>query len=154
VAAAFAEAATAGVRGIVAFSDPVPRVVNGTVLFPGHIGITYQAGNAVFAGRSAARTKVLLPNGEVLADRAMSKVRNREQGHEYVERRLVGLGARPPRPAQDPTRWLRTALEDVGARRLRHGGCYRYLFVLGPGHRRRRAQLARLGAPYPKSVAA
>jgi hypothetical protein len=154
VAAALAEAAAAGVRGVVAFADPVPRIVDGTVLFPGHIGITYQAGNAVFAGRSAARIKVLLPDGAVLTDRAMSKVRNREKGHDYVERRLMALGARPPRAEEHPDEWLRSALDAVGARRLRHGGNYRYLFPVGPGRRRRTALLARTGRPYPKALLA
>lgn len=154
MAAAFAEAAAAGVRGVVAFADPVPRVLDGRVLFPGHIGTIYQATNAVFAGRSTARTKILLPNGEVLNDRAVAKVRNRERGHEYVERRLVALGARAPRSAQDPAEWLHAALEDLGAGRLRHGGCYRYLFALGPGRSRRAAELARFASSYPKSTAA
>jgi hypothetical protein len=154
VAAAFAEAAAAGVRGVVAFADPVPRVVADTVLWPGHVGTVYQALNAVFAGRSAARTKIMLPTGDVLSERAQAKVRNRDRGHEYVERRLVGLGARPPRGGEDPRRWLNEALAAVGARPLRHGGCYRYLFPIGQGRRRRRAALARTAAAYPKVVAA
>ncbi|MGH9268533.1 MAG: hypothetical protein ACRD0D_10190 [Acidimicrobiales bacterium] len=152
LAAVFAEAASAGVRGIVAFADPVPRLLEGRVVFPGHIGIIYQASNAVFAGRSAPRTQTLLRTGEVLNDRAQAKVRNRERGHEYVERRPVALGARPPRTGQDPSRWLREALEDAGARSLRHRGCYRYLFAVGPGRRRRAGLLARAARPYPKSI--
>ncbi|MDP9388690.1 MAG: hypothetical protein M3Q48_12455 [Actinomycetota bacterium] len=153
LAAVFAEAAAAGVRGVVAFADPVPRVLEGRLLFPGGIGIIYQASNAVFAGRSAPRTQTLLPTGEFLSDRAQAKVRNRERGHEYVERRLVALGARPPRGGEAQSGWLRQALEDVGAQLSRHLGCYRYLFAIGPGRRRRAALRARIAGPCPKNVA-
>lgn len=146
----FAEAAAVGVRGVVAFADPVPRLVDGTVLFPGHVGVIYQASNAVFAGRSGARTKTLLPDGTILNDRAQSKIRKRERGHEYVERQLMALGARTPAAGQDPAAWLRQALEDIGARRLRHRGCYRYLFAIGPRRRRLAAELERVAQPYPK----
>jgi hypothetical protein len=64
----------------------------------------------------------MLPDGSVLNDRAAQKVRRQEQGHEYVEQRLIALGARVPRVGQDPAGWLRQVLEEVGARRLRHAG--------------------------------
>jgi hypothetical protein len=152
VSAAFADAAAAGVRGVVAFSDPVPRVVEGRTVFPGHVGVIYQALNGVYTGRSASRTKALLPNGAVLTERAMSKVQRQDRGHAYVERSLVALGARPPRAcSSDPAGWLRQALEDVGARPFRHRGVHRYLFAIGPGRRRRTAALARASLPYPKT---
>jgi hypothetical protein len=154
LAAVFAEASRVGVRGVVAFADPVARLVDGVALFPGHIGTIYQAPNAVFAGRTAARTKVLLPDGTILNDRAQSKVRDQERGHEYVERRLVALGARVPLAVENPSSWLHQALSDVGARRIRHRGCYRYLFAVGPGRRRLAEQLSRFASPYPKQPCA
>ena len=54
-----------GYTGVVSFSDPVPRVVAGEVLFGGHVGRVYQATNASYLGRSAARTLRLLPDGAV-----------------------------------------------------------------------------------------
>ena len=44
-----------GITGVVSFSDPAPRVVEGRRVFGGHIGTIYQASNAVYAGRSRAR---------------------------------------------------------------------------------------------------
>jgi hypothetical protein len=42
-------AAEAGLRGLVMFSDPVPRTrTDGVVVMPGHIGTIYQASNAVY----------------------------------------------------------------------------------------------------------
>jgi len=69
-----------------------------------------------------------------------------------VERRLVKLGAQVPMSGQDPKAWLRQALGDLGARRLRHRGNHRYVFALGR-NRRERDQV-RIAAPpgtrYPK----
>lgn len=143
--------ATAGVRGVVSFADPVPRIVGGRTLFPGHVGTIYQASNAVFTGRGTARTLTVLPDGTSLSDRALQKVRAQDRGHEYVERRLMGIGARPLRAGQSPAAWLPGALEDVGAVRLRHRGNLRYAMVTS---RRDRARVRINGdrMPYPKAV--
>jgi hypothetical protein len=153
VARVFGLAERRGVLGVVSFSDPVPRTdVSGRVVFRGHVGTVYQASNALYAGRGTARTLVLLPDGSVLNERALAKVRADERGHAYVERRLEALGA-PPRLAGEPGRaWLAHALADVGARLLRHGGCHRFAFRLG-GHADRRAtRIAVPALPYPKQV--
>jgi hypothetical protein len=64
-------AAQTGVRGLVMFSDPLPRThADGTVVMPGHIGTIYQATNAVYTGRATPRTLTLLPNATVFSDRA------------------------------------------------------------------------------------
>jgi hypothetical protein len=50
-----------GVRGVVSFSDPVPRrTAAGDLVFPGHIGTIYQASNAGYLGRTTPR-RVLHP---------------------------------------------------------------------------------------------
>ena len=153
LARCFSEAARRGIRGVVSFADPVPRVVEGRVVFPGHVGTIYQAANAVFTGRSSAHVLVLLPNGAVLNRRSMQKVRRREVGHDYVERLLVGAGAPPPRARQDPKRWLDEALASVGAARVAHRGCYRYAFRLGLNRAERaRVAIALDAASYPKSL--
>jgi hypothetical protein len=125
-----------GVSGVVSFADPVPRVIGGRILFPGHVGTIYQASNAVLTGRSAPRYVTVLPDGTSLSDRAMQKVRGQEVGHSYVEGRLLGLGARPLRAGADPARWLVDALDDVRAVRLRHRGCLRYAMLTSRAARR------------------
>jgi len=55
----------------------------------------------------------------------MQKVRGQEVGHEYVERRLLALGARALRARMNPAGWLADALNDIHAVRLRHGGSCR-----------------------------
>jgi hypothetical protein len=144
-----------GVRGIVSFSDPMPRRrVDGTLIMPGHVGIVYQALNARYLGRGRARWVTLLPDATVLNDRAIAKVKGQERGHEYVERRLVALGAPSPAAYGDPSLWLADALAAIGARRVKHHGNHRYAFVLGtPTERRSVARMIPLQRlPYPKSV--
>lgn len=141
-----------GVRGIVSFSDPVPRWhLDGTVIMPGHVGIIYQATGAVYAGRGTARTLLLLPDGTSLNARSLQKVRALDQGHAYVERRLVAAGAPARPPTADPAVWLADALRAARVRRVRHGGAHRYLFRLGSARERR---TIRIGLPsvdtYPK----
>ncbi|MGW0868996.1 hypothetical protein ACWD3Z_00760 [Streptomyces sp. NPDC002740] len=118
----------------------------------GHVGTIYQATNAVYMGRATPRTVKLLPNGVVLNERMAQKVRRQEQGHEYAERLLIGLGAPPFRAGVDPKVWLREALVAVGARNQRHHGVHRFVYRLGRNRRERES--IRLGlptvSPYPK----
>lgn len=100
-----------------------------------------QAGSIRIPGQDSANPRA--------CDRAIAKVRARERGHEYVVRRLIALGARAPRTGEDLTGWLAGALDDVGAIRLRHPGCWRYIL---PTSRRNRRRVRVVGSalPYPK----
>lgn len=151
LARGFELAAAGGIRGIVSFADPVPRKIEDRLIFPGHIGTIYQATNATYTGRGTSRTLVLLPNGEVFNDRAAQKVRAQDQGHEYVEAKLVQLGARPLRCGEVPSKWLASALDDVKAVKIRHRGCHRYAFAIGETRQqRRRVRVLHPPMPYPK----
>jgi hypothetical protein len=88
----------------------------------------------------------------VLNERAKSKVRAQERGHEAVERRLCALGATPPRAGQRGPDWLVQVLDAIGAVGLRHGGNYRYAWAIGDRARRRRTVIATKALPYPKRV--
>lgn len=150
LAQVFRLAGREGMRGVVSFSDPVARRdVSGRLVFPGHIGIVYQASNALYAGRGTARTILVLPDGRVLHERALSKLRSLDVGHEYVEDLLRRFGA-PPRRGESPAKWLPTALAAARVRRLRHPGNYRYLFRLGSQASKRCVVVALPTWPYPK----
>ena len=152
VAQAFHAASERGLRGVVAFSDPVPRRrADGSTVMPGHVGIVYQATNAAYLGRSNARSLVLLPDATVLTARAISKLCRLERGHEYVERRLVALGAEP-RGGREPRAWLEDALRAIGARHFRHPGNFRYARATGDRSARRRVRIAGAARPYPKRI--
>jgi hypothetical protein len=126
------------VRGLVSFSDPVPRTSSaGQVIKPGHIGTIYQASNAAYLGRATARTLALLPDGTVFSPRAMQKIRSGDRGHAYAEAQLVAHGAAPREPGEGRAVWLAGALDQIQARKLRHPGNHRYAFTLG--NRKQRA---------------
>jgi len=141
-----------GVRGVVSFSDPVARHnTAGGLVFPGHVGIVYQSANATYAGRGTARTILVLPDGRTLNERALSKLRTLDVGHEYVEHVLRRFGA-PPRRGAAPSAWIPRALVAAGVRRLRHPGNHRYLFRLGDRASRRGVVISVPSLPYPKST--
>lgn len=136
------------VRGVVSFSDPVPRFrLDGGVIFPGHVGTIYQAGNATFLGRSSPKTSLILPDGREFSARAASKIRNGEQGRQYAAGQLVAAGADDPertvgRVHASYPAWLAFWLGRL-TRRVFHPGNYRYAWVLnGP-------KVGPVG-PYPK----
>lgn len=148
LARCFEHLAAQDVRGIVAFSDPVPRIINNKVLMPGHAGIIYQASNAIYTGRGTARNVILLPDGTALTARAVAKVRRVESGHAAVERRLIALGA-PARIGTDPGAWIREALASIGAITIAHPGNHR--FVMATAARfRRHIRIALPPQRYPK----
>jgi len=152
-AAAFRLVAERGVRGVVSFSDPAPyrrRTVYGTeVVTKGHIGTTYQALNFQYLGRTARRTEIVLPDGSVLHDRCVTKVRRGERGAAAVERRLVALGARPRIRGQTGTAWLDQVLNEIGATRRPSSRKHRYALAIG----RPRTVIGMTALPYPKSDA-
>ncbi|MFB8290196.1 Mom family adenine methylcarbamoylation protein [Kitasatospora purpeofusca] len=124
-------AAGHGIRGVVTFADPEPRLrrlADGTVIGSptGHLGIMYQALNARFTGRATPRTLTLLPDGTILTARSAAKIIGRESGAGAVVQRLHDLGASPVAAGQDRRAWLRGALTEIGVQRRRHPGTYRF----------------------------
>ncbi|MEU7802673.1 hypothetical protein AB0B10_25775 [Micromonospora arborensis] len=150
-AQAFRLAADQGVRGLVAFSDPLPRVVNGIQTTPGHWGTVYQALGASYLGRGTPRTLTMLPDGTTLTARARQKVVGGEQGCAGVIARLTAAGATPPAPGEDLSVWIDVALRAVGAVQVRHPGNHRYAFPVARSRRERTSTaIAMPSRPYPK----
>ena len=123
-----------GFRGVVAFSDDLARTnIKGETVFSGHIGTIYAASNAIYNGR-AKQTKIrLLPDGKVLSNRAISKIRNLESGWDYSAAILEKFGANPM-PFYKPDRhlWLNYWLKQL-TRKIHHPGNHRYLIPLQKG---------------------
>jgi hypothetical protein len=139
---AFRQLKKTGLRGVLAFSDPVPRTMaGGGVMFRGHIGTIYQAHNGSYLGRATPRRLRLLPDGRVLSDRAIQKIRAGEQGWRYSAQLLEQFGAAPC-PERDRLAWLNKALATY-TRPLRHPGNHRYAWSF---ERRRKL----VGSSYPK----
>ena len=142
LARCFAQLRRDGVRGVVSFSDPVPRRArDGRLVFKGHVGTIYQAHNGTYLGRGTARTLHLLPDGTVVSARALQKIRAGERGWRYAAAQLEAAGAPPC--AGDRRRWLTTWLPRVTTR-LAHPGNHKYAWPL-TRHDRLPASL-----PYPK----
>jgi hypothetical protein len=134
-----------GIRGVVSFSDPVPRRADdGRVIFAGHLGTIYQAHNAAYLGRSRPSTLRLLPDGSVLANRALQKLRGGERGWRYVVATLVRFGATPPQKGESLLDWMDLWLLRL-TRTLRHRGNHKYAWTLA-----RRNALT--GLAYPKGI--
>lgn len=143
---AFEQLRHAGLCGVVSFSDPVPRLDgSGRQVFPGHVGVIYQAHNGAYLGRGTARTLRLLPDATVFSARAAQKIRARERGWECSVARLVACGAPAPTAGECLRAWLRGALAKV-TRAMRHAGNHKYAWAL----RRQGRKWLRPCGPYPK----
>lgn len=139
-----------GLLGVVSFSDPHPRTqLDGSRVFGGHIGTIYQAHNAAYIGRGRNRTLKLLPDGSVLSDRALSKLRSGDRGWRYTAALLERHGAEHLADVADCRSWAATWVPRV-TRKERHPGNHKYVWAL---NRRVRRHLPD-SLPYPKVVAA
>lgn len=135
-----------GFFGVVSFADPYPRSrLDGTQVFPGHIGTIYQAHNAVYTGRGAPATLRLLPDGRVYSNVTQGKVRRRETGWQYGVEQLVAAGAERPRPGEDLRAW-QNHWRPLVTRPMRHRGNHRYVWALARRDRRHLPE----SLPYPK----
>lgn len=134
-----------GFYGFIAFSDDTVRTnAAGDVIFCGHIGTIYKASNAVYLSRSTPRVLRLLPDGSVLSDRAIQKIRSGERGWIYASEILTRFGAdRFPHDIDERRKWLDQWLK-VLTRPLRHKGNHKYAFAL-----HKKCKLPK-GLSYPK----
>lgn len=141
----FAALKKEGFRGVVTFADDLPRTtINGEPVHAGHLGVVYMSLNFIYTGRGE-RTKIyLLPDGKVFSKRALSKIRNGEQGHDYASNILVSYGASlPPVEAEARRAWLENWLPKL-TRKTVHLGNHRYLYPFQKG-----LNLPR-GLPFPR----
>lgn len=136
---------------MVSYADPMERrTVEGRLTKPAHAGTIYAAHNAVFAGRARGRHLWLDCNGQVVSERALSKIRHQERGYAYAERRLIAAGVEPRRFGEDPAVWLARVLREPIFRRLKHPG--NFVFVFGQDRAATSAAVTVVGGrrPYPK----
>lgn len=122
--------------GVVSYSDPTPRQkLDGSTIFGGHVGTIYQASNAVFLGRGKKRKLLLLPDGRVMSERAVQKVRNRERGWNYSAGLLEAFGASQLTESMDSLAWLQEWLPRL-TRPLKHPGNLKYAWMLDKKQRK------------------
>ncbi len=140
----FSQLRKEGLVGVVSFSDPLPRFkADGVIVHRGHVGTIYQAFNGVYLGRSAPRTLRVLPDGSVLSERTIQKIRHSERGLAYAAGILERFGADPL--SGDPVEWLDHWLPLI-TRATRHPGNHKYCWSLCPAARKQLPP----SLPYPK----
>ena len=124
-------AALPGVRGVLAYCDPLPRHnAQGIEVKRGHIGTIYKAHNATYRGRSRARTLLLMPGGAVANERSLSKVRRAERGADGVQRDLERQGAPARRFAESGANWIERLIHERFLRRVQHPGNHAFAWRL------------------------
>ena len=137
-----------GILGVVSFSDPEPRTtLTGDVIFKGHLGTIYMASNACYQGRATARILRILPDGSVLSERTLSKIRAGDRGWQYGAAILQAHGATPLNGSADA--WLKEWLPRL-TRPLRHAGNHKYAWILP----KRSRHFLPPSLPYPRVSAA
>lgn len=133
-----------GFCGVVSFSDDVPRrTVNGDVVHIGRLGYVHQALGAAFLNRGTPSKLYLLPDGTVIFNRALSKIRADESAWEYSGGILRSFGASvSPADFEERREWLSFWLDRL-TRRLHHPGNLRraWLFL---------SKVRLRSFPYPK----
>lgn len=136
------------ILGVVSYADPVERrTVDGDVVKPGHLGIIYQAHNGVYRGRGSKRTLTYAPDGAVISQRALSKIRLGERGAGYAYEQLRNAGCAPMRAGEGARAYVNRILGDGSLRRQRHPGNFIYCWGL---QRRLQRKLSAFAEPYPK----
>jgi len=137
------------IEAVFSYSDPVQRRDEfGRIVLPGHVGSVYQALSASCRGRGTPRTLLTLPNGRVMSERALSKLRKGDQGAEYAERQLLNAGARPMRHGESPQEWIASLRTSGFLSTRRHPGNWVYAFALT--HKARKAAQSLPCVDYPK----
>lgn len=135
-----------GIAGVVSFSDPLARArADGTLVMPGHVGTIYQATNGTYLGRTRAERRLLLADGTIVHNRALAKVRRRDQGYRAIVARLVRAGADPLLGEEDSRVWLERQIRTL-TRSVKHPGNHKYVWAL----RARERRLLPPSLPYPK----
>jgi hypothetical protein len=128
---------------VISYADPIRRTdERGQVFMPGHVGTLYSVMGSRYTGRSSPRTDLIMPGGQPISSRAISKIRNDECGQRYAADQLVAAGARARRIGEDGASWLADLERISFLRRQRHPGNHVYLFPLT-----RAARIAARGVP-------
>ena len=121
------------IEAVFSYSDPVSRTdQDGRSIMPGHVGLVYQALNAHCRGRARARSLLLMPNGRVASERALSKIRSEDTGRDYAEKQLLDAGAPVRNFLETPANWLKRLEAEGFFDKVRHPGNWVYAFPLTP----------------------
>lgn len=137
-----------GILSVISYADPIRRIDGeGRVFLPGHVGALYAVMGSRYVGRSSPRRDLLLPDGNPLSSRGVSKIRSGETGMAYAIDQVVRAGAPAPRPEKPPGAWLDDLIGGGFFGRRRHPGNHIYVFPLTKAARLAASRVPAL--PYP-----
>ncbi len=105
---------------------------------------------ALLAGRTESRWIVLAPDGSIVSERMLSKIRRHERGIGYAVRRLREYGAEPRKPGESWRDWTSRIIRQPPFRRVKHPGNYAYVFGLDDQTVSRLLAMHDGGQPYPR----
>jgi hypothetical protein len=142
----------AEIRGTISYADPLERRAGQLVVKPAHYGTIYQASNALFIGRSKARTLLYAPNGQLISERSLSKIRGEERGWQYATQQLVAAGFPERVVGERLDEWVKRISNYFT--RVKHPGNLTYVFGVDRAAREQIAAVNKNGLPYPKREAA
>lgn len=137
-----------GLEAVVSYADPTPRFdAAGGMIKPGHVGSIYKALSGRYLGTASGRSLLFAPNGQVVSDRALSKIRSGDTGRAYAAAQLLAAGAREPAADETPAAWVSDLLSSGFLRKARSAPKHVYSWGLT---RRARAAGRRIPAhTYP-----
>ncbi len=126
----FLKQADSKLQAVLSFADPLERrdTLTGQLTKRAHYGTVYKSTNAERLGRSSPRWLHVLPNGNVVSPRTLSKIRNEEQGSAYAEALLTRGGIDARRPFESGRAWLDRTVPTM--LRVHHPGNYAFGFTL------------------------
>ena len=114
---------------VISYSDPIERrSISGELVKPGHIGTIYKAFNGKYLGRARRRKLLLAPNGTVVSERALYKLKSGDCGKNYTYRQLLNQGA----PKRNPYESLPEYINRIKSyfRTVSHPGNHVYAWSL------------------------
>lgn len=141
-----------GVQGVISYADPIRRLAaDGTVKKESHRGIVYQAHNGRFLGLSGRRTQYLTRSGDIMSERAISKLRNDERGANYAYQQFLTHGAPKKKSSQTNREYVQEVLKSEIFQRFRHPGNFVYAWPLGSANvKKRLSKGMSKSLPYPR----
>ena len=137
-----------GIDSVYSYADPTERTdMHGVTVKPGHLGIIYQATNALYKGRSSAENLLLDPKGRPISRRSICKIKHHTRGWAPQWERIREYSTFEAPPTLDEWRDFLADLRSCSRLRVvPHTGNHVYVWHLR-GHFRKGDKES---LPYPK----
>lgn len=135
---------------VVSYSDPLERVrADGVIIKPGHFGTAYQAGNALFMGRTGKRSIWIgRATGADVSEKAIGKLIHGKKGREYAARQIARETGSAMRVGESGAAYVARVKASGALYKIQHPGNFAYAWPLVAELRRDIAQIAGLALPF------